>query len=106
VSRFDRATQRLGLELTTKSGARLVSGIAYRDDRALYLDNLEKLARATPPPKLVFGRLKVDSEGFGIEPLTAYFDKGRPRHLTFRELDVETSALPRHVEDDATEVQP
>jgi hypothetical protein len=100
VSRFDRATQRLVLELTTKSGARLVSGIAYRDDRALYLDNLEKLARATPPPRLVFGRLKVDSEGFGIEPLTAYFDTGRPRHLTFRELDVETSPLPRQVEDD------
>jgi hypothetical protein len=63
--------------------------LTYRDDRALWIDNLERLARALTPPRALFARLRLDEGALALEPLTAHFDKGGPRHLTYRPLDVE-----------------
>jgi hypothetical protein len=89
ASRFDRASQRLSLAVETDRGARVGCALTYRDDRALWIDNLERLARAVTPPRALFVRLRLDGGALVIEPLTAYFEKGPPRHLTYKPLDVE-----------------
>ena len=91
---FDRLTQRLTLTIETAAGARAPCALTYRDERALWIDNLERLGRITPPPRALFCRLRLGGEGEDraagaliLEPLTAHFEKGGPRHLTYRPVE-------------------
>ena len=71
--------------------------ITWRQDRHLWVENLEKLTRALSPPKAVLARFQLGAGGFRIEPLTAYFEKGAPQHLTYKPLDVPARAAPQVV---------
>jgi hypothetical protein len=87
-SSFDRATQRLFLEVLSEAGPSLPVVLHYKDDKALWFDNLEKMAKAKTQPKALFARFLLDSGGFRIEPLTAYYAQGPAQHLTHRPLEV------------------
>ncbi len=85
---FDRATQRLRFFIATTAGPFLPIVTHYRDDRSLWIDNLEKMARARAQPKVLFARFSLDSSDLWIEPITAYYDKGAPQHLTYKSLEI------------------
>jgi hypothetical protein len=87
-SHFDDATQELSIGFLTTSDVELSCVLTYREDRELWFNNLERLTRAASPPRAIFGRLQLDAGGFRVEPITAYFEKGSPRHLTHGVLDV------------------
>jgi len=89
---FDVARQELGFVVRTPSGLSFPCELPFREDRQLWIENLEKLTRALTPPKALLVRARLDPVGFRIEPLTAYFDKGPPQHLTFKPLDVPARA--------------
>jgi hypothetical protein len=93
ASRFDRASQRLSFLIETARGATIPCILGYRDDRALWIDNLERLARAATPPRALFARLRLEGGALALEPLTAYFEKGGPRHLTYKVLEIEVKPL-------------
>jgi hypothetical protein len=85
-SRFDRVAQTLRFEIVSPGGGRIACALTYREERALWIDNLEALCRAAPPPRFLFARLSLDGGGLTAEPLAATFDEGEPRQLTYRPL--------------------
>lgn len=89
---WNRRTQTMHLTIVTPSATLPVS-IGYRDSISMYIDNLEKMAKADATPKFIFVRVRVGENGFGVEPITAYYEgqkagKLERKHLTFKELDV------------------
>jgi hypothetical protein len=87
-SRFSSAEQRLYFGIVLASGIQLGSSLGYREDRTLWLDNVEKLAKKTSSaPSALLVRLRLDDAGLSLEPLTAHFTGRAPQHLTFRTLE-------------------
>jgi hypothetical protein len=87
-SRFSSAEQRLYFGLVTNNGTQLGSSLGYREDRALWLDNVEKLAKkSTTAPAALLVRLRLDDAGLSLEPLTAHWTGRPPQHLTHRPLE-------------------
>jgi len=72
-SDFDPTTQRLLLKLKTAGGARLSTALAFREERALWFDNLEIASRTSPAPRWLCVRLARDGGELVLEPLTAFF---------------------------------
>lgn len=85
---FDPSSQELTLAVRSTSGAVLPCTLTWRESIDVWVQNLERLARAVTPPRALLARIRLDSGGFSIEPLTAWFDKGPPQHLTYKPLDV------------------
>lgn len=84
---FDRARQELRFGVAIPGSAVLPCRIGYRDDRALWLDQLERLMKAREAPKALLARLVLGPGGLGLEPLTAFRAKGAPIHLTYTALE-------------------
>jgi hypothetical protein len=88
---FERRTQTLHLTLVTPS-VTLPCVLGYSDGRAQYIDNVEKMAKmADRPPRFLFCRIRIDGDGFVVEPITAYFEGAKAgklerHHLTVKEL--------------------
>jgi hypothetical protein len=95
-TRFDPLNQELSFEVQAPTFTLPVRA-RYSDARARYIDNLEKLVRADPPPKMLFCRLVLEEGGLHLEPITAHFEKSPPQHLTYKPLDVPLKALPRPI---------
>ena len=87
---YDKLRQELSFEIETAGGMTLPCILTYRDVHALWFDNLDRLSRAANPPRALLCRLRLDEQGLTVEPLTAHFKKGAPKHLTYEKLDINT----------------
>jgi hypothetical protein len=71
-SDFDAVTQRLILKMELASGRTVTTSLPFREDRALWFDNLEELSRAAAAPRWLLVRLARDADELSVEPLTAH----------------------------------
>ncbi|HSN98163.1 MAG TPA: hypothetical protein VLS89_07690, partial [Candidatus Nanopelagicales bacterium] len=86
-ARFDRMTQRMTMVIETARGARALCALTYREERSLWLDNLERLGKAQVTPDALFCRLRLEDGALALEPITAYYKGAGPRHLTHEPLE-------------------
>ena len=71
-SDFDAVTQRLILKMELSTGRTVTTSLPFREDRAVWFDNLEELTRAATAPRWLLVRLARDADELLIEPLTAH----------------------------------
>jgi len=86
-SDFDPATQALTLRMRVGRGAKLRTSLAFRDERALWFDNLEVLSRAARPPRWLSVRLGREGGELVIEPISALSQDAGWLDLTLDVLD-------------------
>lgn len=88
-SDFDASTQRLSLRIRTAGGATLATSLPFREDHALYFDNLEVLSRAARPPSWLSVRLGRDGGELLVEPIMAILPELGPLDLSIDRLGPE-----------------